>query len=258
MKLTNKLCGAVLLGAIGLGVALPSTTHALVGTGDVEFTRDTSKDTDTGVFPPGGTDESTKITDDSIIVDTAIGDFGVAALTPLDFGQHAVATDTTSREYFAKVYSANEGATNGSAYPVEHFVKVRDDRSTLNHKYTLSAELTKQFTGTVEGTAVTLDGASINYSNLELVSTVDPALQPTAPVLGAAGSKAQTISFGGGSVPFYVNTEANKGRGDIDLAFGRQEKGTADTSVQLSVPTSTEIFNGKYNATITWTLAETL
>lgn len=249
MKLTHKLCGAVLLSIVGFSVAAPtaSAVNSKTGNADIEFKRNTTGIPD--VTKPGTSNSTiTNIPDV-----TNPGDFGIVAVTPLDFESHDVLTGSAAREYYAAPFVANKGKTD--EYKVENFVKFLDERSVIDHKYSLSAALTKNFTGAAaDGTAVVLEGAELTFKNMNLTTLVDPALKPATPVL----NQGTTLKFGESAKPFYVNNEASKGKGSYELTFGNQDAGTTSDAIKISIPSSTDVFESKYNATITWTLAETL
>ncbi|MBP1047512.1 WxL domain-containing protein [Enterococcus sp. BWM-S5] len=251
MKLTHKLCGAALVAVAAVAVAAPNTqaVNNLEHSGDayIEFTRNTDGGPGTTITKPG-TEDST-ITNIPGVTDP--GDFGIMAVTPLDFSSHeVVAGSIATREYFALPFEANAG--NADAYKVENFVKFRDHRSTLNRKYTLSAEMTQEFTGTVDGTPVTLAGSKLTFKNLKLRSIDASHLQPANPQFATSAE----LSVGGGSVQFLENTEADKGAGDYELTFGDYDAGTATDAVKLDIDGAAQIFETKYTAKVLWTLAD--
>ncbi|MEI5993543.1 WxL domain-containing protein [Candidatus Enterococcus mansonii] len=263
MKNTHKLLGAALLAAVGVSVAIPNTTKAApdskTGDGYIEFTRDGS----------GGT-TITKPGDTSSIITNITGVenklFGVLAITPLDFKSHKILSDGSGRTYPVKPFHANPGTTDPNKYPEfqqANFVKYRDDRSTLDHKYKLSGKITTNFTTTLANGTDTaeLNGAEITFSDMSLKSIADPALRPAASALKAGPHvlKAKNGTVEANSVDFVVNDDPKKGRGDYELVFGDAAvANSAENAVKLSVPKETEIMHGKYKAVITWTLSDTI
>ncbi|MBO0472052.1 WxL domain-containing protein [Enterococcus sp. DIV0242_7C1] len=254
MKLTHKLCGAALLAVVGVAVAAPSATQALEGTrngtADIEFTKNTSEDT-TMTDPTG-----TRPVDTGTDIDpTHVDEFGIIAVTPLDFKAHAAVVG--AQQYEAAPHVANKG--NADEYNVENYVAIKDVRSTVDHTYKLSAALTKQFTATVDGTDVTLAGATLTYKNIDVAATLNPDLQPAndKKVFGD-GTGVQTISETSGSLPVYTNTDPNGGKGRYEVTFGDDEKGTDGNSVVIDIPASVDVRTAAYNATVTWTLSDTL
>lgn len=251
MKLTNKLCGAALLAVAGVAIAAPNTkavdtsTHS--GDAYIEFTRKTDGGPDTTITKPGTTDST--ITNIPDVTDP--GDFGIVAVTPLDFSSHeVVAGSIATRQYFAEPFEANKG--NADAYKVENFVKFRDKRSTLNRKYKLSAQMTQEFTGQVDGTPVTLAGSKLTFKNMKLKSIEPSHLQPVSPTI----QPSVELTLGGGSAPFLENTEADKGAGNYELTFGTYDDGSAAEAVKLDIDGTAQIFETKYTAKVLWTLAE--
>lgn len=250
MKLTNKLCGAALLAVAGVAIAAPNTKAVdnLEHSGDayIEFTRNTDGGPDTTITKPGTTDST--ITNIPDVTDP--GDFGIMAVTPLDFSSHeVVAGSIATREYFAEPFEANKG--NADAYKVENFVKFRDRRSTLNRKYTLSAQMTQEFTGKVGTDDVTLAGSKLTFKNLQLKSIEPSHLQPVSPTIQASVE----LAVGGGSKVFIENTEAGRGAGNYELTFGTYDNGSADEAVKLDIDGTAQIFETKYTAKVLWTLA---
>ncbi|WP_086315243.1 hypothetical protein A5821_002685 [Enterococcus sp. 7F3_DIV0205] len=260
MKLTHKLCGAVLLAAVGTAVALPNATKAdnvpVNGSADIEFTRNTTENTT--VTDPTG---SSEITDWTV---TDPGEFGIMTVSPLDFDKHAAldipAGGKEKFEYWAKPATANKG--NADQHPIENLVQFKDDRSIANHSFKLSAELTKNFTAEIAGEdAVELKGSTLTYNKMRLITDIAPALKPVTPKFGENGSETSAISFGGGSKEFLVNDVAAadgkvKGKGTHQLTFGSQKEGTAGDAIKLEFDADTDVRTAKYNATVTWTLAE--
>ncbi|WP_321387520.1 WxL domain-containing protein [uncultured Enterococcus sp.] len=252
MKLTNKLCGAALLAVAGVAIAAPNTkaVNNLEHSGDayIEFTRNTDGGPDTTITKPGTTDST--ITNIPGVTDP--GDFGIMAVTPLDFSSHeVVAGSIARREYFAEPFEANKG--NADAYKVENFVKFRDNRSTLNRKYTLSARMTQEFTGDVDGTPVTLQGSILTFKNMQLKSIEPTHLQPQNPTINQG---VQLALADGTSKPFVVNNEADRGAGNYELTFGTYDDGSAADAVKLDIDGQAQIFETKYTAKVLWTLAD--
>ncbi|MGC6769561.1 WxL domain-containing protein [Enterococcus sp. LJL51] len=247
MKLTRKVLSAALLAGLGVALVAPNAVKAVDdvkdSNADIEFTKNTSEPP----LTPPTTSDSEPITG---LTTHSVDEFGIRAVTPLDFDKHA-ATVGVSGEYWALPFK--DGGRE-----IENFVAIKDIRSTLDQKWKLSGRLKEQFKGSVSGTDKYLDGASITYTNMNLAADgVDPALQPTAMIFGN-GSGTQVLSEGAATVPFAQNTEEDKGKGYYFLTFGDDAQGTAGSSIKMNIPSSTNIFNTKYTATIEWTLSETL
>jgi hypothetical protein len=258
MKLTHKLCGAALLAAVGVAVAIPNTTkavdHSLDGKGHIGFTKDTGTKT---LTDPGSTDSSAVvITSNSTLPVTDPGDFGIIAVTPLEFRSHSVLT--TDESFNASLYEANGSDYNPAApsttKDIQNFVAFYDGREGAR-TYGLSAKSTEF----KDGTKV-LGGTEITYSNI-WVSTHAGGEAPDT--LGAS----QVLKTTGASTKFISNNVAaggTQGFGQHEINFGEVSKngavGGADQAVTLSVPKADNpvIVSGDYNAVITWTLSETL
>ncbi|MGX7265060.1 WxL domain-containing protein [Enterococcus crotali] len=254
MKLTHKLCGAALLSLVGVALAVPNTTKAVDsvkdGSGHIKFTL---TDPGTDITDPGS---GTTITNIPSVTDP--GTFGIMAVTPLEFETHSVLTAQTKRDYDASPFLANPGSVEpgNEEFEVQNFVKYRDIRTTVNHTYKLSAALTQNFKDVASGTYLT--GSELTFANIDTTS-LDAVAQPkgVTPTNKLTANADNTLP--GASAEFIRNEVTdNTGAGNIELNFGRHTLGTAGNSVKLTIPTSTSIGIGDYNAVITWTLSETL
>ncbi|MGG5342827.1 WxL domain-containing protein [Enterococcus sp. AZ192] len=256
MKLTHKLCGAALLATVGVAVAIPNTTkaveHSLEGKGHIGFTKDTGTKT---LTDPGSTSSGVVITSNSTLPMTDPGEFGIIAVTPLEFRTHSVLTADES--FNASLYEANGSAYNPAApattKDIQNFVAFYDGRENAR-TYNLSAKSTK-FT---EGTTKELAGTQITYSNMWM-NTHAGGESPD--VLAAS----QVLKTDGTSTKFISNdvvATGTKGFGQHEINFGEVSKngaaGGADQAVTLAVPKADNpvIVSGDYTATITWTLAD--
>ncbi|MHC5226687.1 WxL domain-containing protein [Enterococcus sp. LJL99] len=257
MKKTTKLYGAILIAVAGIAVATPKATitkaaetDTNTGAADIEFVEATYGDKDTGgVIVPNSTDT---------IVDTDVdlkdGAFVVQGVSKLDFGKHEATTGVVRA--FAKPVTANaEKEDEVTGRP--NWVQFKDNRSIDDHSYTLSAKITKDFSGEIKGKARTLTGAVITYTNPILVADAQNAALIPTELKGLA----TTAAVNNQETTVFSNVQPDKGRGRYAIYFG--EKGSADKdpaqSVSLMIPTNQEqeVQVGQYSATVTWTLAET-
>ncbi|WP_086315510.1 hypothetical protein A5821_002995 [Enterococcus sp. 7F3_DIV0205] len=257
MKLTHKLCSAALLAAVGVAVAVPGITKAddttFKGDMDIQFTRNTEDDTNT--TRPGLTDSNgekdTDIESGTITRPLKPVVFGIQDVTPLSFGENAVVTDGNDRVFWAKNYTEKNGVMANN-------VAIKDVRSTLNHNYTLTAQITKPMTTTVKEGAESvdrkLDGATLLYRNIGRKTNVaqEIALPESAVKTSAEVSEA---------APAIVvdNNGANKdqGQGQTYIHFGKltatgEEASTK--SVKLTIGKEKSIFEGDYKGEVTWVL----
>ena len=252
MKRTQRLLAAAfLLLVMGVNTApaiAKATERTKDGTADIEFTKDTTPDT--GV--PDPTSDRPDNTDSSV-VDPNVGDFGIYAVTPLDFKSHIVTME--GGVYKADAYTANPDGTD--SYTVENYVAIKDLRATKNHTYTLMAKLTKQFTAVVDGLEKPLNGATLTYKNINVAATRNPLLIPENKSFGHAGSGTSTLAYGSDSIEVYKNNDPAKGKGYYEITFGDDAKGTEADSVELAVPSAIRVHEAIYNATVLWTLSDT-
>ncbi|WP_430603133.1 hypothetical protein IGJ02_000490 [Enterococcus sp. DIV0724b] len=265
MKLTHKLCGAVLLAAVGVAVAVPGVTKAVDastrdGDMDIQFTRNTEDESDTThvtiTDSEGNLDTEIQSGDITRTVDSAI--FGVQDVTPLKFGEHGVVTDGNDRVFWAKNYTEDKGVMANN-------VLIKDNRTdVLNHMYTLTAEITTELTTQVPDGDKTverkLQGATLDYLNIGRKTNVDEALALPEDAIKNKNvqvvfGQATTIVNNDGKVGEDVNPD--RGQGQTYIHFGKlNAAGTAaaDQSVKLTVGKDQTIFQGNYAGVVTWVM----
>lgn len=275
MKNSTKLTSAALVTAVAFGALAPQAVKAdgnsLTGKGKIEFTSTTNSTTTTATNPTGGSNGGSNgsgaLTDSSAGNTTAVGAFGVNYVTNLDFDKHSIVASATNAEtYWANTWVANAGTT--SEIKNSNFIKFKDTRAALDHTYEVAAKITKPFTATVgtSNTAVTLNGATITYTNPKLAADTgtEASLAPTA------GLNANAVVTADVSTPIVSNINSAKapqyttGYGEWSLLWGEYNAVTAqDTSaksIQLTIPRGSEnavIQEGAYTAEITWTMSDT-
>ncbi|MEI5989914.1 hypothetical protein A5881_001407 [Enterococcus termitis] len=260
MKLTHKLCGAALLAATGVALALPNTTKAndLEGSGHIEFTY--NSDENPVITDPGN---STGTTITTGITTTNPGPMGIIGISPLEFESHDILTSQTQRDYNASLITANpdstdaDKATNTEKFDMQNAVWFQDLRATDDRPYQVSAKITENFKEKTSGTY--LKGANITYKNINVTSTADPSLKP-AEKAGTLKLTAGDAATAGDSVIFVDNKGAadGVGYGKFELNFGLHSDDTAKDAVVLNIPATTAIGEGDYSAKITWTMADVI
>ncbi|ALS38585.1 hypothetical protein ABID30_001334 [Enterococcus rotai] len=267
MKLTHKLCGAALLAVLGVAVAAPGATkaapdHSKAGEGEIQFTKATygSYDSTGGVVPRDTSSQSTTDTDPTKLLD---GEFVVQGMSKLVFTEQQATTGAIKS--WAKPTTANDGATDGSYVERRaNWVQFKDDRLVDNRTYELSATLVDPdgkgaFEFDDNGKKRRIAGATIDYKNTDLVAHEDnvslkPSTSGLKPTLHLAENTRKQL--------FTVNeNNTGKGRGKYAVYFGDTlNPAQLDSeSIELSIPAnqSDDIRDGKYVATILWTLSET-
>ena len=260
MKTSQKLIAAGFLAAAGVAVALPNATKAApvagddaawTGSGQITFNKN---NTGESLTPPDETGPGLSEPD----INTNDQDMKIRFVSSLDFDQHDVLTDNNAKTYYAKRYVSTNIDT-GAPVEMPNFVNYQDYRTDVAENfYTIKAEITKQFTRS--DNSKTLNGATITYGGARLTSTSNPGTMPTqTAVLGAT----LPVGFGtGGQQVMVENKQAGKGYGLIDIAFGTLDPGVeagklvADESVMLTIPGTTIIADGTYQAEVTWTIED--
>ena len=257
MKLTHKLCGAALLAAVGMAVAIPNSVKAAPGAApaagmDIQFTANAGDGTTNTITDGDGSGAGTVT---SGLVTTDAGTFGVRAITPLKFGSDNSSASGTGRHFFAKNFVANDGEGSTDQIIAPNYVEFVDDRSELDHKYEITAQITTELNTTVgtENTVRKLDGATLQFLNGRVKSETDvtDALTPkeavaTTPVT----SKESTVILN--------HEDAAKGRGRFKMLFGTyaaEGDTNSEKSVKLNIKDETELFQDtNYQGEITWSM----
>ena len=252
MKYTQKVASAALLAVIGLGLALPTVTKAApgdtTGKGKINFTQDNS--TNPSNVEPG---ESTgqEITEPT--QNTEANALKIVSVTDMDFDTHAIVANDSDKSYDATAFETTY--EDGTKAVMPHFVRFQDVRADGDtNYYTVSAELTKQFTN---GARV-LDGATIAYKNVSLVTGTNMA---TLPDTTAAGTLEQAFSLAlNQKETVLTNKQEGKGYGVFELMFGDKDATKADPTsydaVTLNIPGTNVLKTGDYQAEITWSIAD--
>lgn len=251
----KKITSLSVLALIAAGLVAPSAAFAdevedaksYTGTGHIKFNQGVPEDPMT---PPG--EDGPEI--DEPEVNPNKGPLMILGVSPLEFGEHDVTTYSADPTFYAEAFTTTE-TESGAEISMPNFVKFADIRATGDNSYTLSAQMTKQFTNDAESS--TLDGATLTYGNINVLTTdtyadrlanVQAGLTNTTQVL----NETDTVEF--------LNVTGG-GFGKYDLAFGEYtdaDNETASESVMLTVPKDANIRLGDYNAEITWTLSDVL
>ena len=254
MKLTHKLCGAALLATLGMAVAVPGVTkaeeHSSKGDMDIQFTRNTDEDTNTEspVFTDSTGGQNTNVESGSNTRPVEPVIFGVQDVSPLDFQKHAVVNDGDVRTFWAKNYTEEN-------YDGANYVLIKDSRTTLNHKFTLTAQITKPMTAVVDGENYALSGSTITYRNIGIVSNqaANLALQ------NDAIANSSVVVTEDAAAPIINNAHENSGIGQSKIHFGERTAADIEKNseklVALTVNSDTEILEGNYTGEVTWVMS---
>lgn len=169
-------------------------------------------------------------------------------VSKLDFG--TLKTSSKTVESYAKAIDLGEKGTRGA------IIGWTDIRAGGVFGYTITAELTKQFTGAATA-ATELTSSTIDYSNGMAVPDFEN--ENTVP------SKTESVfqlAFGGGSKTVVTaDKNAKEGKGTYAMEFGQSAAytgggapGTDASSVKLTVPSATasNMAVDTYTATVTW------
>ncbi|OTN89909.1 hypothetical protein A5819_002407 [Enterococcus sp. 7E2_DIV0204] len=268
MKLTHKLCGAALLAVLGVAIAAPGATkaapdHSKAGEGEIQFTKATygSYDSTGGVVPPDTSSQSTTDTDPTKLLD---GEFVVQGMSKLVFNEQQATTGAIKS--WAKPTTANKVGADDHVARRANWVQFKDDRLVDDRTYELSATLVDsdgkgafKFEDTANSKTRSIKGATIDYKNTRLEAHKDnlalapstSGLQPTLHLAENTKAKLLTVN----------ENNTGKGRGKYAVYFGDviNPANSDKESIELSIPANQadDIRDGKYVATILWTLSET-
>lgn len=176
MKL-RKLSTAALLSVLAVsavaGGASQASAESLTGKGEVIFEQDIEANENTKNDPEDPTKDVDPVDEEDIVIDRTGGAITIDRVAKLKFGTQKISVSPDTKTYYAEPIAVTQtDPANPSATPVSGergpWVQWTDKRAGVNHKYSIKAEMTKQFTykdpaGTV--TNATLKGATINYRN---------------------------------------------------------------------------------------------
>ncbi|MBP2099968.1 WxL domain-containing protein [Enterococcus rivorum] len=260
-----------LLAALTVGTAMPAVSFAeeaaennpelakqLNSTGTVEVTEGQSGDK----TPLDPEDPSTEVPKDPEVVDNNpnTGAMSIEKTTSLNFGKIATSANKVVQYAVPVIFDIPviPGELDGETKKENrgNFVQWTDVRAGANYGYTITAELSSQFTGK-GGTK--LNAAQINYSNGE-VRTTD-ADQPQLDQMNTAFSLMEAEEGKAGENAVTVVTAdktKQQGKGRFIMAFGKsdadKDKDTTGKSVQLEIPskTASSMAADTYTAKVTW------
>lgn len=245
------------MATVGVAIAVPSITKAddttFKGDMDIQFTRNTADDTDT--TRPTLTDETggldTEIISGTITRPLKPVVFGIQDVTPLSFGKNAIVTDGNDRVFWAKNYTEPNGIMANN-------VAIKDVRSTLNHNYTLTAQITKPMTVKVKEGSETvdrkLDGSTLLYRNIGRKTNVPEEIALPA---SAVVAKAEVTEDAATTIVDNNGADKDKGQGQTYIHFGKLTAAgdlNSTKSVSLTVGKEKSIFEGNYTGEVTWVL----
>ncbi|MGM0125868.1 hypothetical protein IGI37_003269 [Enterococcus sp. AZ194] len=272
---TRTLCSAALLALVSSAVLLPVGASAApvenpvpaTGTGSITYTQGNDEP---DVHIPGKDGEEDKIDEPSTPEDWS--PLMVIAASPLNFKEHKIGTFTQEQTYYASNFTTTR-TNSKQEVTMENFVKFRDIRGVKDHNYTVSAQLTKQFTSATDP-EVFLKGAAVNFANAELVTTetngenkpdftgADDVFMTAFTVAPNAATGTVSDTQAGDSVT-VLSTKGEKGFGVFDIKFGDitkagsvEGKTQSEESVSLTVPHTAQLVATTYQAEITWSIAE--
>lgn len=161
--------------------------------------------------------------------------------TDLNFG--TVKTSANEVTQFAQPMKFNSGADKRGSY-----IQWSDVRSGGTFGYTITAQLTQQFT---DASSNKLSGSTIDFSNGAAnpqsgnTNTV-PSNVTTAFQLTEAANDAKTV--------VVADKTKQEGKGRFIMAFGQSSASTESNSVKLTIPaaTASNMVKGTYTAKVTW------
>ncbi|MCI0129704.1 WxL domain-containing protein [Vagococcus sp. CY53-2] len=257
----RKIYSSTLLAVLGvstLGAPLLASAEAtsLTSKGSVKVEEGTAGGEDTKTVDPENPGENLPDPDPDSPKENKNPDTGTLVIertTDLNFG--TIKTSANDVEAFAEPVTFNDKAKTRGAY-----VQWADVRAGGTYGYTVTAELTKQFTS---GENV-LKGSLIDFSNGLIASqTQDNDATAASKVVPSNVQTSFTLSESSGAQTVVTAAKEEKeGKGRLTMEFGQskdyktqgEEAATDDKSVKLTVPaaTATDMVKGDYEAEVTW------
>ncbi|MBO0441224.1 WxL domain-containing protein [Candidatus Enterococcus ikei] len=246
MKFTS-LSSAAIIAALTIGALAPTAAVAapeeLDSIGSVKVEEGgTDPDEEIDTVDPENPDETLPEPDPDgpdEIVNPDIGPLMIERVSSLEFG--SIKTSANEVKTFASPMNYGEAGTRGN------FVQWRDIRAGGMFGYTLTAEMTQQFTGESSNT---LNGSTIDFSNGFMTAQGDNTNNAPSTI----NSDFQLTEDGGAQTIVTASQEEQEGKGRYIMAFGNSADSTADESILLTVPaaTASNMAIGDYTAKVTW------
>lgn len=256
MKLSSKISAVALLASL-IGVSASHNvlavedTAEMFGTGRITFTHnETENPIVTPPVKPGGEGEDGDIEGEvEIPTNPSTASMKIIAVSDLDFSSKELDLGGNQKVYNALPYKATikkDGVT--SQQEMAHFVAFQDFRTDhKNNFYTISAKITKQFS---QGAGkATLDGATLTYSNMSVTTATHKGREPEA-------KSEETVINAIDTNPVLIQKTEGKGQGAFNINFGSIAEQTAGESVKLTIPGSTSLVQGQYDAEVTWYITD--
>ncbi|WP_348921400.1 WxL domain-containing protein [Enterococcus rotai] len=185
-----------------------------------------------------------------ISVNPDSGSLVLQRVSVMNFG--TIKTSTSEVKAHAAPITLSEGETRGA------IVGWSDVRAGGTYGYTITAELTKQFTGIKPDTSNALTGATLNYTNGMAV----PAATNKNTVPSNVATAFELDKDSGAKTVVTADKAKLEGKGSYVMEFGQSDKytgtdgtkGTDKTAVTLTVPATvaSNMVLDTYNAVVTW------
>lgn len=250
MKFT-KLSSAAIVAALALGVLAPTAALAapteVASDGTVIVTEGGDEESP-GVVDPENPDVDLPPTDKEPgeVVNPDLGALMIERTSNLDFG--TIKTSASDVTAYALATSFGGGTAKRGAY-----VQWRDIRAGGTYGYTVTAEMTQQFTG---ATSNKLNASTIDFSNGFAVADGDN----TNTVPSNVKTAFQLTEDGGAQTIVTADKAAGEGKGLYIMAFGDSRDSTEANSVKLTVPaaTASNMAVDTYTAKVTWKIVAAL
>ncbi|MHC5251081.1 WxL domain-containing protein [Listeria kieliensis] len=187
--------------------------------------------------PNGGGGTITPVDPEPVV--PTVGPLSIDYISNIHFGSQKISGQDET--YKAELDKVKDDMT-GNEITVPHYVQVTDDRGS-NAGWKLTVSQGGQFKHSISSKE--LAKASLSFAS------------PKASSSTTAASKAPTVKTftlnPNGTAAEVMTASADKGMGTWLDVFGTN----ADTAISLMVPGDTAKEEGKYQTTLTWTLADT-
>ncbi len=169
------------------------------------------------------------------------GSLSVNYISNFKFDVQKIKPFTEEANYYASPTMVNK---NGMNTQRGNYIQVTDRRTGGTKKgWTLNAKMTKPFT--------TAEGAVLTAAKITLLNPFVNSVQSDVENVIATENVELTLN----NEAKIVQAEAGNGWGTYTFEYGKTTDNKMDKSVKLSVPAATRIYEEKYMAEITWTIA---
>lgn len=257
MKKVTTLSSLALVAFLALGASTPTVLAAptaLESNGTVIVEEGEAGGGDTPTIDPENPEKPLPDPDPESPGENENTDKGsliVEKTTNLDFGTVKTSADAVTA--FAKALTFTDPDNTSTKFKRGNYIQWADVRAGGKYGYTITAQLTQQFTGNKASNKLT--ASTIDYSNGMIVSQGDNKnLIPSNIATGFQLTEAENDA----KIVVTADQVKKEGKGRYIMSFGKsnaeEANDTTDKSVKLTIPavTASNMAVDTYTAKVTW------